>query len=82
MRFLRAAINRSVPHQYQKGPKARPSVHVLGRPRVGDFRLQTILPIKVLDELLRAENETDVYRTRIAANVLCEWAERQASRRV
>jgi hypothetical protein len=37
-----------------------------------------MLPQQVLDELVRVENETDVYRTRIAAQVLCDWAQQQA----
>ena len=52
-----------------------------GRPKCGTYHLQTMLPKKVLDELMRVENETEVYRTRVAANVLCEWADRQASTR-
>jgi hypothetical protein len=62
-------------------PKPKPTIQVRGRPRLGSYHLQTMLPAKVLDELMRAENETDVYRTRIAANVLCEWADRQALNR-
>jgi hypothetical protein len=49
----------------------------IGRPRVGSYHLQTILPRYVLDELMNVENETNVYRTRIAADVLCRWAEQQ-----
>jgi hypothetical protein len=45
-----------------------------GRPKLGDFRLETMLPHTVFKKLLRVENETGVYRTRIAANVLCNWA--------
>jgi hypothetical protein len=52
-----------------------------GRPRCGSYHLQTMLPKKVLDELVRVENETDVYRTRVAANVLCEWANQQSINR-
>jgi len=26
---------------------------------------------------MNVENNTEIYRTRIAANVLCEWANRQ-----
>jgi hypothetical protein len=33
-----------------------------------------MLPQQVLDELIRIENETGIYRTRVAANVLCEWS--------
>lgn len=32
----------------------------VGRPRVGDYRLQCILPRYVLDELVRVENETEL----------------------
>jgi len=35
----------------------------------------------VLEELVRVEKETEVYRTRIAAQVLCEWAKKQAALR-
>lgn len=43
-----------------------------GRPRVGDWRLETTLPRAVLDELLRREQQSGVYRTRIAAQILCD----------
>jgi hypothetical protein len=67
--------------QFHTGPPARPGVQIYGRPKLGTYNLQTVLPQRVLDELLRAENETDVYRTRIAANVLCEWAKNKAAGR-
>jgi hypothetical protein len=64
-------------------PQARPGVQVIGRPKLGDYRLQAILPQFVLNELMRVENETEVYRSRVAANVLCEWAKKQqAGRRI
>jgi hypothetical protein len=56
-----------VKNQQQKAPEGR------GRPRLGSFRLECMLPQQVLDELVRIENETGIYRTRVAANVLCEW---------
>ncbi len=56
-------------------------VRAVGRPRCGVYHLQTILPQNVLDELVRVENETDVYRTRIAANVLSNWAQQQSESR-
>ena len=37
-----------------------------------------MLPALVLDELMRVESETGQYRTRIAATVLTDWAQRQA----
>jgi len=76
MRFLIAATHPSV-RKYVNPPPANPRVQVLGRPRLGCYNLQTILPRDVFDELMRVENETDVYRTRVAANVLCEWARSQ-----
>lgn len=48
-----------------------------GRPRLGTFRLECMLPKYVRDELMRVEVESEIYRTRVAANVLCEWAQRQ-----
>jgi len=53
-----------------------------GRPRLGSFRLECIVPREVLEQLLRVEAETDVYRTRVAANVLCNWAKSAKNRPV
>ena len=41
-----------------------------GRPRLGDCRLEMIVPRAVLTELIRREQEGQGYRTRIAANIL------------
>jgi hypothetical protein len=49
-------------------------VRARGRPRLGEFRLETILTQKVFEKLVQVEAETGVYRTRIAANVLSNWA--------
>ena len=49
----------------------------VGRPPLGSFRLHAILPQQVLDELVREENASGIYRTRVAANVLCAWAKQQ-----
>jgi len=49
-----------------------------GRPKVGCYQLHCILPARVLNELLRVENDTATYRTRVAANVLSDWADQQA----
>jgi hypothetical protein len=43
-----------------------------GRPKLGDYRLETILPQAALDALVKREAESGVYRTRIAAAILCE----------
>ena len=66
----------------QSQPQQQQSVNGRGRPRLGSFRLETMLPRAVLLELERVECETGVYRTRIAANVLCEWAKSSARNRV
>jgi hypothetical protein len=51
-------------------------VQARGRPRCGSWHLQTMLPARVLDALVKVENETNVYRTRVAAHILCQWASR------
>jgi hypothetical protein len=73
----RAAVNQSSVSVKYTQPPAKSGVQVLGRPRLGIYRLQCVLPAQVLNELMRIENETDVYRTRIAANVLSDWANKQ-----
>jgi hypothetical protein len=45
--------------------------------RCHSYHLQTMVPRYVLNELVRTENETNVYRTRVAARVLRDWAEQQ-----
>ena len=42
-----------------------------GRPRLGDVRIETMVPRAVMDELVRREKAGQGYRTRIAANILC-----------
>jgi hypothetical protein len=51
-----------------------------GRPRVGDARIEITVPRAVFDLLLERERVTDVYRTRIAADVLCQWASRETGK--
>ena len=41
-----------------------------GRPSVGSFRLETMLPVECLRELMRREAASGEYRTRIAARIL------------
>jgi len=53
-----------------------------GRPRVGDVRIEITVPRAVFDLLLARENITNVYRTRIAADVLCQWASRETGKLV
>ena len=43
-----------------------------GRPKLGTYRLETIVPQSVLDELKRREAATGIYRTRVAAALLIE----------
>lgn len=45
-----------------------------GRPRVGDYRLETTVPREVMEALKREGAECGQYHTRVAALVLCEWA--------
>jgi len=49
-----------------------------GRPKLGNYRLECVLPEAVFDKLVEEESRSGTYRTRIAANVLCEWAGTQA----
>jgi hypothetical protein len=45
-----------------------------GRPRVGDVRIECIVPKEVMTLLIERETSTNIYRTRIAAHILCNWA--------
>jgi hypothetical protein len=58
-------------------PKRRP-----GRPRLGDVRIEITVPKAVLDVLMAREQQTNVYRTRVACNVLCNWASRETGRKI
>jgi len=51
-----------------------------GRPRVGDCRIEVTVPRAVFELLLERERVTDIYRTRIAADVLCQWASRETGK--
>jgi hypothetical protein len=53
---------------HPSGTLIRPA-HSRGRPKLGSYRLETILPAAALDELKKREAQTGVYRTRIAANM-------------
>jgi hypothetical protein len=41
-----------------------------GRPRLGDARIECVVPRAVLDALKVRESSTGIYRTRIAAEIL------------
>jgi hypothetical protein len=66
-------------------PKLRPMITKMrkanprGRPRLGDCRIETVIPQAVMDALKASERETGMYHTRVAANVLCEWQKANAS---
>jgi hypothetical protein len=45
-----------------------------GRPRLDTRRVECMVPREVYEQLIREEAATNVYRTRVAAHVLCEWA--------
>jgi hypothetical protein len=45
-----------------------------GRPRLDTVRIETCVPRKVYNQLVRVESSTGIYRTRVACSVLCEWA--------
>ena len=53
-----------------------------GRPRVGDARIEITVPRAVIELLLERERVTNIYRTRIAADVLCQWASRETGKMV
>lgn len=42
-----------------------------GRPSLGSFRLETVLPQAAFDELKRREAATGIYFTRVATAILC-----------
>jgi len=64
--WLKLCLVASTKQPYNGHGRAR------GRPRLGDVRLETIVPKAVWEELLRREAATGVYRTRVAANILTE----------
>jgi hypothetical protein len=64
-----AIIDLSVLKTPQK-PAAQPAIQVRGRPRLGSWRLETVLPAAALEELKRREAQSGVYRTRICARIL------------
>lgn len=45
-----------------------------GRPRLDNVRVECSVPRDVFEQLVAEERVTGTYRTRVAANVLCDWA--------
>jgi hypothetical protein len=52
--------------------KKQPTARGRGRPRLGEYRVECTVPRAVLDELLRREQATGQYRSRICADILCD----------
>jgi hypothetical protein len=46
----------------------------MGRPRLDNVRVECMVPRAVYDRLVAEEQAGRGYRTRVAANVLCDWA--------
>ena len=46
------------------------------------MRIEVTVPKAVVDALIARERVTNVYRTRIASNVLCQWASRETGKMV
>ena len=51
-----------------------------GRPSLDTVRVEVMVPRHVFDQLLAEESASHgkIYRTRVACNVLCEWANARA----
>jgi hypothetical protein len=50
----------------------------VGRPRLGDCRIETVVPNKVMTLLKERQQQGQGYYTRIAARILCNWANRNS----
>ena len=50
--------------------RGRPPQSSRGRPCLGSYRLETMLPQACLDELIRREESNGLYRTGVAALIL------------
>jgi hypothetical protein len=46
-----------------------------GRPKLDTVRVECMVPRDVYDKLVQAEERGEAYRTRVAASVLCAWAD-------
>jgi hypothetical protein len=53
-----------------------------GQPKLGDARLQCTVPQRVMQMLIQRENEIHIYRTRVAARVLCRWASAKSGKEI
>lgn len=52
--------------------QAEPRKRRRGRPRLGDKRLQIVVPQAAYDALVKIEEETEVYRTQTAARIVSD----------
>jgi hypothetical protein len=50
--------------------------------RPPSVRMEITVPKAVMDVLMAREQQTNVYRTRIASEVLCRWASRETGKTV
>jgi hypothetical protein len=55
-------------------PQLAPQQRARGRPKLGDCRVECVVPKAVYDRLVAEEQAGHGYRTRVAAGVLCDWA--------
>jgi hypothetical protein len=55
-------------------PQLAPQQRARGRPRLNNVRVECMVPQAVYDRLIAEEQAGRGYRTRVAANVLCDWA--------
>jgi hypothetical protein len=49
----------------------QPAKQGRGRPKLGDCRIECVVPQAVMNELIKREKQGQGYRTRVAANILC-----------
>jgi hypothetical protein len=52
--------------------ESEPTRRRRGRPRIGDERIQLKMPRAAYEILLKIEDETEVPRTQVATNILCQ----------
>jgi len=55
----------------QRVSEALSSGRSRGRPRLNNVRVECMIPREAYEQLVAAETRTNVYRTRVAANVIC-----------
>jgi hypothetical protein len=53
-----------------------------GRPRVDSCRIECNVPRTVMQILIAREQQSGIYRTRLACRILCEWASRETGKSI